>query len=52
VNDFQLSVTIHVKLIMPFYFHLIMLYLWNLTPNGRLVDRLPYFYEWVDGVHD
>jgi len=21
-----------------------------LTPSGRLVDRLPYLYGWVDGV--
>jgi len=24
----------------------------ELTPSGRLVDRLPYSYEWVDGVQD
>jgi hypothetical protein len=24
----------------------------ELTPSGRLVDRLPYSYEWVDDVHD
>jgi len=24
----------------------------ELTPSGRLVDRLPYSYEWVDGVHE
>jgi len=24
----------------------------ELTPSGRLVDRLPYLYEWEDDVHD
>jgi len=24
----------------------------GLTPNGRLVDRLPYPYGWVDSVQD
>ena len=24
----------------------------ELTPIGRLVDHLPYSYEWIDGVHD
>jgi len=25
---------------------------YELTPSGRLVDRLPYPYGWVDGVHE
>jgi len=24
----------------------------ELTPNGRLVDRIPYSYGWVDGVQE
>jgi len=24
----------------------------ELTPSGCLVDRLPYSYEWVDGVQE
>jgi hypothetical protein len=24
----------------------------GLTPNGHLVDLLPYSYEWVDDVHE
>jgi len=33
------------------YFHLIMFNceLWT-NPSGRLVDRLPYLYGWVDDV--
>jgi len=33
-----------------FDYTLIMNY--GLTPNDRLVDRLPYSYGWTDGVHD
>jgi len=24
----------------------------ELTPSGRLVDRLPYSYGWIDGVQE
>jgi len=24
----------------------------ELSPNGRLVDRLPYLYGWVDNVQE
>jgi len=47
----MLNLSNQLKLILSFIFHLIMIIVdYELTPSGRLVDRLPYPYGWVDGV--